>query len=433
MPSLKFRAARPGPVAGLLALAIAATIHQWRVHAQPASSSTPAIASPTFVLDLPAASESDRERVRAAAEETIDRLTQWLGPCPAASITIVNRPWRGVASSRAFDVTLDVPWRSSPETMDLESQAAFGIARQWWPGLLAQAETATLADGLAWYLQSRIVDRLYDLNFLTPAHSAMGTRYFGGVWPWTFRILPLGRWSGGLGRDEYMRSRVIRRSWPQPARRLPPAVTSPGLRSALAFATLEQLVGWPTLQGALRVLTETAAQRSMTRQEVAQAIASALGRDLSWFFKMAVDDSVGLDYAVRELTTGEASPCGSGPCFRTRVTVARSGNGEFTGSSENGSPAFETGDAMELRVTFADAQHTSTRWDGRAASRTFEFDSASPAVSAVVDPDRILLLDEDLLNNAMRKGVVSNVAISKWVAYWLVWLEGAALDYGMLF
>ena len=426
------RAARvAGPIAGVLAIAIAATIHP-RVHAQPAVNPPSAIASPALVVDLPAASASDRQRVQAGAQEAIDRLTEWLGSSPARSLRIANKPWRGVIETPAPTITLDVPWRSSPESMDLESQAAFGVARQWWPGLLPNADTAPLANGLAWYLQSRIVDRLFDLNFLVPAHSATGVRNFGGAWPKAFSILPLGRFVGGLGRDEYLRSRSTNAWWPAPARRLPPELTPLALRGALAFATLEQLVGWPTLQGALRVMTEATSRRSMTRQEVEQLIASATGRDLAWFFSLAFDGKR-VDYAVRDLTTGEVAPCGHGPCFKTRVTVDREGDGAFTGSANDASTGFESGDAMELEVVFADGQRLSTRWDGRAPSRTFEFDSASGAISATVDPDRILLLDENTLNNAIHRDADSRVVVSKWLAYWMVWLEGAVLDYSMFF
>jgi hypothetical protein len=424
------------PIAGVLILAIVATVQPTGVRAQPASSSSsssPSATSPALLLELPTAGARDRQRAQTGAQEAVDRLTEWFGRCPSASIRIVNRPWRGAVSTAASSVMLDVPWRSAPETMDLESQAAFGVARLWWPGLFANAETATIASGLAWYLQGRIVDRLFDLSFLLPAHSVMAVRDFGGAWPWTFRILPLGRWTGGVGRDEYLRSRLNRSAWPAPGRRLPPGVTGSGLRSAIAFATLEQFVGWPSLQGALRVLSEASVQREMTRQDVEQMIASATGRDLSWFFQLAFDDSVGIDYAIGQLTTVEAPPCSGGPCFRTLVTAVRNGTGEFTGSSEDDSTPFEIGDAVEVRVRFADGQHVSARWDGRAPSRTFEFESPSPAVSAVVDPDRILLLDEDALNNAVIKNASTSVAIRKWVAYWMVWLEGAALDYGVLF
>jgi hypothetical protein len=414
------------PIAGALVLAIAATISLSRSDRVPG---TP-IQSTELVVDLPKASRSDRQRVFTAAREAVERYTEWLGPYPDSTIRVASNPWRQPISPASELVMVDVPWRSAPESMDLESQAAFGIARRWWPALRASNDPEV--DGLAWYLQSRVVDRLYDLSFLVPAHSAIGVRYFGGVWPWTFRILPLTRWSGGLGREEYLRSQATAYG-PPPARRLPPNLKPAALRSALAFATLERYLGWPTLQGALSLVTAEAAHRPLRLSGMQQIIESAAGQDLSWFFATAFDTSKSVDYAIRDLTTGETSPCGSGPCFRTRVTVVRNGTGEFSGTSSPASESFDVGDAMELRVAFADSQAVSTRWDGRAGSRIFEFDSVAAAVSAVVDPVRMLLVDENLLNNELRRDMAGGVAVRKWIAYWMVWLEGAVLDYGLLF
>ena len=88
---------------------------------------------------------------------------------------------------------------------------------------------------------------------------------------------------------------------------------------------------------------------------------------------------------------------------------------------------------MELRVECADGQHVTARWDGRGASRAFEFESAAPATAVQLDPDRVLLLDRSYLDNTVVIDGVTLVPVGKWVAYWLVWLQGAMLDYGFLF
>lgn len=434
------RAARvAGPLARGLVLAIVATTDPRHVHAQPVT--PPAVVPSTaasIVLDLPNVSALDRGRVSSAAAEAIARLTEWLGPGPAKTITIAAAAWRRPVSASSSTVVLDVPMRSAPETMDLESQVAFGVARMWWPGLMSNAEGAALTDALAWYLQSRIVEPLYDLNYHVPGHSATGVRYFGGAWPWTFSVLPLDRESGGLGREEYLRSRWSRPSWLAPARRLPPRFTHATLQGGLAIATLEKLVGWPALQGALRVSSERSRQGPVTRSQAEQTIASAAGQDLSWFFHAAFNESTRFDYAIHDLTMSEATTtCGNTPCVRTRVTVERKGNGEFTGRS--GEPpsgqesGLDLGDAIELRITFANGQQTTIRWDGRAASRTLEFESATPAVLARIDPDRVVMLDENALNNDWRREPRTKAAVGKWVAYWMVWLQGAMLDYGVFF
>ncbi|MGH9201539.1 MAG: hypothetical protein ACRD2A_09910, partial [Vicinamibacterales bacterium] len=186
-------------------------------------------------------------------------------------------------------------------------------------------------------------------------------------------------------------------------------------------------------QGALRALAGQAARGPMTRLEIEDAIAAALGQDLSWFFAPAFDAATHFNYAIRSVETAPSSTCANGPCLRTKVNVVRSGNGTFTGSAQSGDSTFDSGDAMTLQVRFADGQSLTTRWDGRADSRTFEFDSNAAAVAACLDPDRVLLLDENYLDNVAPIDDRTEVPLRKWVAYWVVWLQGAMLDYGLLF
>ncbi len=386
-----------GRRAVVLALAAAGAAVSAPLHAQSGS------VSPKILVVLSAGREPYRDRVTTAAQEAASRYAEWLGPLPSP-ITITDRPWRGAITDAPGTVIVDPPWWSEPASMDVESQVAHGLAREWWRSLVSQPETRLIADSIAWYLQSRVVERLFDLGFFVPGHSAAGVRFFGGTVPWAFRLLPLSRWTAGLGP-----------------------------RGALAFGTLERYLGWPALQGSLRVLAERSSSTPMTRREVEQTISGAAGQDLSWFFASAFDPVATYDYAVTALSTEPIStPCASPPCYRTRVTVVRRGTAAFTGTSREPLGAYEPGDAMELRVTFADGQRVSTRWSGRDGSRTFEFESAAPAVGARLDPDRILLLDDYYLDDGRVVEAATNVSMGKWIASWLVWLQDAALSYGFL-
>jgi hypothetical protein len=104
----------------------------------------------------------------------------------------------------------------------------------------------------------------------------------------------------------------------------------------------------------------------------------------------------------------------------------------FTGRTRPPEGPFESGDAMELRVTFADGQQITERWDGRQASRVFEFESPSPAVEAYLDPERKLLLDEDYLDNRRLAKPSHNIDVAKWTARWVMWLQNAMLTYAAL-
>jgi hypothetical protein len=398
----------------------------------------PLQAQPTAVAAAPVVALSSRNeiyraRIEFAAAESIARYREWLGPGAQAGVVIDDRTGRVEVPPTAARVALDLPWRSAPASMDVESQVAYGLARAWWPEWMTTGELAPIGDGLAWYLQSRVIERLFDFTFHVPGHSAEGVRFFGDAIPWGFRSITLGRWTAGLGRGEFLRATQIGK-WPQPARRLPPGFNATTAQGGLAFGTLERMLGWPALESALRALAIRASAGVMTRVQVEQTIAAAVGQPLSWFFSDAFDGSRRLDYAVAGVsTTRVATPCPDGPCYHTEATVVRRGNVAFTGTDRLPLGEYEAGDALELRVTFADAQVSSVRWDGRLESKTFAFDSPAPAVTVELDPESILLSDANKLDDAWTTRTTTTVPLKKWVAWWLIWLQNAALSYGALF
>jgi hypothetical protein len=295
----------------------------------------------------------------------------------------------------------------------------------WLGGERRDPNAALMIDSAAWYLQSRVVEDLFDYAFLRTAHSADGVRLFGGAVPWPVPSLRLSRWTAGLGRGGFIRAHPR----PSALRRLPADVTPEVVRGALAFGTLERYLGWPALQGALYVWAQRAAEPELTREEIERTIAAATGQDLAWFFSVAFDAARRFDYAIATLSSERAAPrqCDRDPCFLTAVRVERLGDAAFNGSSREPEGKFESGDALEVRVSFADGQQASARWDGRQASKTLVFESQTPAVAAEVDPEGVLLLDENRLNNVRRLTSVSNVPTRRWVVRWMVWLEDAML------
>ncbi|HEX6164829.1 MAG TPA: hypothetical protein VFZ31_15780, partial [Vicinamibacterales bacterium] len=166
-------------------------------------------------------------------------------------------------------------------------------------------------DGAAIYLQSRVDEQLFDRRFFIKANRYDSVCFFGCHVPWSFRSLPLSRWT---------------------------AVTDPVAR---AFASLERELGWPTLQGAL-----TAAASGINPDPIA-AMSDATGRDLAPVFAAASSATVN-DQAVTNVSSREAD-CPA-PCFHTQVSVASIGVVPFP---------------LTLRVSFADGRQIETRWQGR--------------------------------------------------------------------
>ena len=144
------------------------------------------------------------------------------------------------------------------------------------------------------------------------------------------------------------------------------------------------------------------------------------GLDLSWFFSQAFRSIDLFDYGIETLTSERDS---AGGTYRTTVTVRRYGDAEFTGTSTPRVGMFESGRGMQIRVVFDDGSERLDFWDGRDRTKSFVYQSTSPAKSATVDPDDVVLLDTNRTNNSRMRIPDGPWASTKWAARWAIWLE----------
>lgn len=378
------------------------------------SEQPPAAVTPSVHIDVLPREERYRAQVVDTTQESLRLLDEWLDLQPQSNISLTTNPVVAVDAD-ATRLHVDLPWRIAQSAMEVESQVAYRVAQ----AVLPQSDAdSSVSQGIAWYLQSRIVEHLFNLSFAAPGHSTESLRLFGGHIPHGFPSLRLTRWRGGLGGN-------------QGVRRPPGELDAAATRIATAFAALERYLGWPVLQGGLRELAKDRTT-PLTAERVTQTISAAAGQDLTWFFRIAFDPAQRVEYALTHFSSEPGDSCAAGPCHRTRVTVARLGSAAFPGTSRERQGEYEAGDGVQVQVTFADGAQVIATWDGREPQRVFEFESAAPATVARLDPAGTLLLDSNLLDHAMRRQPVNNVPMAKWMARWSLWLQHALLGYVML-
>jgi hypothetical protein len=181
-------------------------------------------------------------------------------------------------------------------------------------------------------------------------------------------------------------------------------------KTALWLHTLEGYLGWPTLQRILSTYFQRWAFKHPKPDDFFAIANEVSGRDLTWYFDQVYRGSQTFDYGI-DLVRSE--PAGTG--FHTIVVARRYGDGIFP---------------VPVRVTFADGQRVVWNWDGRDLWQLFTVDRPSAAVTAEVDPDRILTLDLNRTNNAVSLKPATRAAARKWSLTWLVWLQDQLLTYG---
>lgn len=309
--------------------------------------------------------------------------TRSMAPITAAMLA---EEWLGPRPHHDFDGTIRGTLWQGRGAMAVEQQLAERAIRGWWPGQIVDAHADAILDGFSRYLQTRSTERLFDAFFLRTAHRFESKRYLGDHVIWSFPPLRLSRHTAAK-HDRY----------------------------AAVFDALEQWIGTPALQSAMFEVAHLPADR-LTADDIMNTISTAVGEDVSWAFDAAITD---VNYAVDAIS-------------EKSVTVSRRGAGMFTGRAAPRIGEFESGDALRLHVVFANGSSTFVHWDGRDQTKAFTFEAPSSIVAAYLDPDRIVTLDSNRLDNAIVSPKPTNVPVRKWVARWMVWLQHTMLSYGFL-
>lgn len=353
--------------------------------------------SVAVTVTVPPGHGAESERYVEAAFTTLRVLGEWLAPFPDTMLT--------VADGRT-------PWWSTPAAMAPELDVARGVSRRFWERVVDTRRLPPwFVGGLAEYCARRAVSRIVDKRYLSPYRSRLEGRYFGGFVPFDLHV-PLRAEDEGEPVGEY-RSR-------------PRATDDRALeaKTLLTLGTLERWVGRPVFDAVLAEFANAGGQPGIS--DFAALASRVSGQNLSWLFAQTLDSTGVLDYGVGTLSS-DAQPDG---WYRTSLTVRRFGDGVFTGSAAPPVGPFEDGRGVVVVTTFADGETVRDAWDGRGAAKAFEYRSRTRAVSAEVDPDRVLLLDVDRRNNGMTLDAgPARTAATRWAARWMIWLEDALLTY----
>jgi hypothetical protein len=289
-----------------------------------------------------------------------------------------------------------------------ESVTVHEAGHQFWYALVGnnEFEHAWLDEGFNTFSTARVIEQVFSPNYVAE-------RYFGGFIPWVFRDIPVSRATDGNRLAGY-----------RPAARMEAQGTPtyqywPGTSGAISYNktalwlnTLERMLGWDTLQAVLSTYFRRWAFRHPAPEDFFASANEVSGRDLTWFFDEAVRGSHVFDYAVDVL---KSEPDAERNQHETSVVVRRIGEAVFP---------------VDVLVTFADGSTARERWDGRERWTLYRYTRAAKARQAVVDPDRVLLLDLNYTNNSRTLEPRAGEASRKWMLTWLAWAQDLLMTYG---
>ena len=337
-------------------------------------------------LILPSEFADRASRYVSAAELALQRFGDWYGPYPDAQLTLVDAGHRDVPAYSG-DIVVHTHALEAGSSGALEAAVIDGIARRIWSPRTSGEQQRAVLDGIGIFSAAKALRELYPDGFVAER------RYFGGLLPFLLRGVTRARGGAVFGVH---------------------AQRSPQDRAAAVIATLERYIGWGALQAGLSTFAERR-RRSGEGADLFAILTETTGRNLQQF-QAALTSAAVIDYSLSALTS---NPMPDRPGYLTTITLERNGAATFTPT-------------VDLAVDFEDGSTIRERWDGREPSAQYEFESRSPAVSATLDPDQVLVIDGNPANNHASRQRARGAAAA-WAARWSIWLEDLLLTYSALF
>jgi len=345
-----------------------------------------------------------------ATRTTLKYYGEWYGAYPYGHITIIDPAFQSAAGGMEYPTlfTAGTRWLAPAGVTTPEGVTIHEAGHQFWYGIVGnnEFEHAWMDEGLNTFSTARAVAHAYD-----PSYLAM--RYFGGFIPWVFRDVVISRETDGNRLAGYRRNaRSDAQSTPT-FRYFP---TSGGSitynKTALWLNTLERWLGWPTVQRIMATFFERWKFRHPRPEDFFDTASEVAGRDLTGFFDQVHRSSNVFDYGVQSLASAR-----EGDRYRTNVIVRRYGEALFP---------------VDVTVTFRSGERVTEHWDGVERWKLYTYERPAQALSAEVDPDRVLLLDADYTNNSKTLEPKGPAAAAKWSLKWMVWLQDCLLSWAAL-
>lgn len=355
---------------------------------------------------------SQIDRHLAGAKAAVAASRRWLAQAGGSdALTIVDVPntnWRdpgrqggGLVASYPGLVGVRTPWVTPWTGHEPERAVILGVGAQDWQSRsgVASDEDSWLSIGLADVVAGRVIEETF------PGRFVQVERYFHGLVAWPYEGVPSR--SAGSQREAAART-AASPGWQQS---LSDRATNLHRRMPLVFETFVRSFGWDTLQHALGDYARRSASKRPSAREFVGILNSAAGRDLSWFFERTVHATSPFDYAVDTVAS-----TGVSEGYESTFVVRRLADGVLP---------------VEIRVTFSDGSSVVERWDGEAAARAFEYRRPAAITSVTIDPDRLIALDGNRLNNSWTSRPAAGRAALRWSARWAAWFQHLLVTYAV--
>jgi Peptidase family M1 domain len=344
--------------------------------------------------------KSSWQRYLNVTRGTMEKFDHWYGPYPYAQLTIVDPP-HGAAEAGGMEyptfITGGASWYAPKGDLDEpENVTVHEFGHQYWYGMVAtnEFENAWLDEGINSYTEVKVMDGLFGRD--TSSLNIFGVQLGDGEMLRSFYL-------GDPDIDALSRASYTDMS-----------VNSYGAvsygKTATMLINLEAIVGEQALRNAMHTYFLKYRFTHPTQEDFMRTVDEVTGQDLKWYWDQAVYGTQVMDYEVLRTTSDptdwyeqDATDKKDETTYETQVILHRKGDFVFP---------------VEAEVKFDNGESTRERWDGKDRWVRYVYDRKAKVVSVEIDPDHIVTMDNDYLNNSRttdrQKGATEKIA-----AYWM--------------
>ncbi len=201
-------------------------------------------------------------------------------------------------------------------------------------------------------------------------------------------------------------------------------------KTGLMLLTLEKIVGEDIMGRIMRAYYERWKFRHPTTRDFVAVAEEVSGRELGWFFDQVLYSPDKLDYAINSLSAREVvDPEGvfdEKPPAPAKLEKKTRKDGGTPKAYRNEIVAMRRGEwviPQDILITFEDGEKVREFWDGKDRWKRFVYLKKTRVVSAVIDPDRKMVLDVNTTNNSLALKP-KKTGILKAALGFMSWLQG---------
>jgi hypothetical protein len=366
------------------------------------------------------------ERYFQSAKAALEYFHNHVGLYPYPNLTIVD-PAYGAMGAGGMEyptlITAGSFWGIGTSLKFAELVTVHEFGHNYWYGLVGnnEFEEAWMDEGFNTYYETRIMDEVYGVKtsaiklpgFQSGDLESSRSSYAGMINP---KIAPVftHAWEfkqGGYGTLTYQKTAVF-------------------------LTTLERMIGRTVMDTLMKTYFNRWKFKHPCARDFLATVSEIVpkfhgnkfGRDLNWYFDQVLYGTDVCDYALRYIANSEVNPI-QGVVEREgkKVTLEEKKDIETKKLYDSRAVAIRLGEIKlptSVLVHFDNGQEVREQWDGQSRWVEFKYRRPEKIVWATVDPDTVLVIDINWMNNS-KTTEPPTPPIWKYTLKFLFWLQNA--------